>query len=227
MSTSSFQHLLRSEGLWAEIRRPVEAGRSALFLDRDGAVVEERHYLRSVADVALTQGAGEAIARLNLQGVPIVLITNQAGVGRDIFTWDNFMAVQDEMHRQLARHGAAIDAVYACAYHEHGKAGYAVANHPWRKPNPGMIEAARTDLGADLGRSWVIGDRATDLQAGRAAGLRGGTLVATGYGSDAAEIAAIGELSSDTFAISRAASLAEAIAEFPAGPWPAIRRAER
>ena len=202
---------LRAPGLWAESRQVVETGLPTLFLDRDGVVVEERHYLRSAKDVSLTAGAGDAIATLNRLGLPIVLITNQAGIGRGIFDWPDFISVQDEMHRQLRLSGAHIDAVYACAYHKDGREAYAIGDHPWRKPNAGMIEAAGADLGALLSASWIIGDRATDLEAGKQAGLCGGTLVSTGYGSDSAEIEESASLQSKGFVTSRAPSLAAAI----------------
>ncbi len=164
---------LREHGLWAEPRRPVPAGRGALFLDRDGVIVEERHYLHRVEDVALTPDAGGLIARANGFGIPVVMITNQAGIGRGLYDWQAFESVQAAIHALLASAGASIDAVYACAYHEEGKEPYRIGAHE--------------DLALDLGSSWVVGDRANDLEAGRASGLLGGTLVQTGYGAQQRE----------------------------------------
>ena len=205
----------RAAGLHAELRSSIRGG-PALFLDRDGVVVEEKHYLHRVEDVALTAGAGDAIAAINRLGVAVVLITNQAGIGRGIFDWEAFGAVQDEVHRRLAACGARLDAVYACAYHAEAKPPFREADHAWRKPNSGMLDAAAADLGLDLSGSWVVGDRASDLAAGAGAGLAGGTLVATGYGCDPAEIAGAARLATAVedrlFATCRAETLADAIA---------------
>ncbi len=212
-------HLI-DPGLWAEIRRPVAVGVPVLFLDRDGVIIEEKHYLHDPSGVCLTAGAAAAIRQMNQIGLPVVIMTNQAGIGRGIYSWSDFLAVQDEMHRQLAMDGAYIDAVYACAYHAEGKAPLCVANHAWRKPNSGMPEIAALQLGSSLKRSWVVGDRASDLEAGKRAGMCGGTLVATGYGSDTFEIADINRLSSNQFTALRSGTLAEAIGDINAVGWP-------
>lgn len=199
---------LRDPGLWAEARRPVAEGQPALFLDRDGVIVEECHYLRRVEDVVLTPDAARVIGTANRRGLPVVMITNQAGVGRGIYDWDAFDRVQREIHALLARDGAQVDAVYACAYHEVGQGDFRVGDHPWRKPGPGMLVAAGEDLGIDLGASWVVGDRASDLAAGQAAGLTGGTLVSTGYGGDERERNAAAALASVGFDVRVATHLA-------------------
>lgn len=199
---------LRDHGLWAETRRDVPAGRGGLFLDRDGVIVEERQYLHRLEDVALTPDAASVIGQANRMGIPVVMITNQAGVGRGIYDWEAFDRVQAAIHAVLAAAGAQVDAVYACAYHEAGQGEYRVGDHPWRKPGPGMLLAAAVDLGVDLGVSWVVGDRATDLEAGRSAGLVGGTLVATGYGVEEREQVAAAALAQDGFRVNRAPNLA-------------------
>lgn len=130
------------------------------------------------------------------------MVTNQAGVGRGYYNWRDFSLVQDEIHRQLAEGGAHVDAVYACGYHESAKPPLN-ADHPWRKPGPGMLLAAAKDLGVDLARSWIVGDRSTDLGAGSAAGIAGGTLVGTGYGAEAEEAIEALALASDRFAVRR------------------------
>jgi D-glycero-D-manno-heptose 1,7-bisphosphate phosphatase len=86
------------------------------------------------------------------------------------------------MNRQLASVGAAVDATFACGYHCEGEGALAIADHPWRKPAPGMLQEAHRMLGVDLRRSLIIGDRLTDLEAGYGAGLLDGTIVRTGYG---------------------------------------------
>jgi D-glycero-D-manno-heptose 1,7-bisphosphate phosphatase len=211
-------HLI-DPGLWAEIRRPVTEGLPVLFLDRDGVIIEERHYIRRAADVCLTSGAADAISSMNESGVPVIIMTNQAGIGRGIYDWHDFIAVQDEMHKQLEKDGAYVDAVYACAYHSEGKSQLRVENHAWRKPNSGMLKMAELQLKLSLTCSWVVGDRASDLEAGKRAGLRGGTLVETGYGSKSFEIADINRLKSDEFNAHRAKTLADAIRDINDIGW--------
>lgn len=199
-------HLI-DPGLWAE-RRTGARGGPALFLDRDGVIVEEVNYLHRVGDVHLTRGAAELIAEANRLGIATVMVTNQAGVGRGYYGWDDFHSVQEEIHRRLADEDAHVDAVYACGYHVQAKPPLD-AEHPWRKPNPGMLLAAQADLGIDLARSWIVGDRASDLAAGQAAGILGGALVATGYGSESTQADEATALASSRFAVRRISRLAK------------------
>lgn len=155
--------------------------RPAVFVDRDGTLNEEVDYLSDPDHLALIPGAGEAVARLNARGIPVVVVTNQSGIGRGRFTWADFDAVMARMADLLAAAGARTDGVYVAPHHEAGQGEYAVADHPDRKPNPGMLQRAAEDHGLDLERSWMIGDKAIDLEAGRRAGCRT-VLVRTGYG---------------------------------------------
>jgi D-glycero-D-manno-heptose 1,7-bisphosphate phosphatase len=168
-------------GLWCEVRHTF-AGKPALFLDRDGVVIEDRRYVGQPQDVHLLAGVAAAIARCNTAGIPVVLVTNQSGIGRGFYGWPDFEAVQRVMEQALSEQGAHLDGVFACAYHKGGRSPYDVADHPWRKPGPGMMLEAAERLGLDLGGSWIVGDKADDLAAGRAAGLSGGILVTSQYG---------------------------------------------
>jgi D-glycero-D-manno-heptose 1,7-bisphosphate phosphatase len=175
--------LVDGVGLW--VQRSGNAnfeGRPAVFLDRDGVIVEEVHFLSRPQDVRLTAGVGQAIGRLNRMGVPVIVVTNQSGIARGHFDWTDFAIAQAEIGDQLARAGGAIDATFACGYHQDGSGALGIADHPWRKPGFGMLREAHKLLGVDLGRSTIIGDRLTDLEAGRCAGLPNGTIVGTGYG---------------------------------------------
>lgn len=183
INSISDKRLLDGVGCWLEcLTDDVPAGRPALFLDRDGVIVEETHYLSNPADLRLIDGVAGVIAEFNAQEIPVIVVTNQAGIGRGYYNWSEFAAVQAELIRQLATAGARVDAVLACAYHDEGKAGYGIADHPWRKPNPGMFRAAAERLKVDLSRSVIVGDKISDLEAGAAAGLSRGVLVLTGYG---------------------------------------------
>jgi D-glycero-D-manno-heptose 1,7-bisphosphate phosphatase len=154
----------------------------AFFLDRDGTLNEEVDHLSDPEQLVLIPGAAAAVARLNALGVPVVVVTNQSGIGRGRFGWQDFEAVMTRMASLLASENARIDAVYAAPHHEEALGEYAVADHPERKPNPGMLLRAAEEHGLDLARSWMIGDKALDLEAGRRAGCRV-ALVRTGYGS--------------------------------------------
>jgi D-glycero-D-manno-heptose 1,7-bisphosphate phosphatase len=173
------------EGIWVRILSPPQPSwsRAALFLDRDGVVVEEVRHLCRAQDVRLVTGAASMIARANRVGIPVVVATNQSGIGKGLFGWDDFRRVESRIHEELAACGARIDAVFACPFHPAGNPPYRHPDHPARKPNPGMLRLASRILPLDLSTSWIAGDRARDLQAGRNAGLQGGILVATGYGS--------------------------------------------
>ena len=173
--------LLDGIGLWLEARGAAPGGppRPALFLDRDGVVVVETGWLHRPEDMRLAPGAADRIAACNRENIPVVLVTNQGGVGRGYYDWRDFAAVQAAIaDALLAAAGAAWDMVLACGYHPHGRGSFRRAAHPWRKPAPGMLLAAARRLPIDLARSWIVGDRATDIEAGRAAGLAGGIHVA-------------------------------------------------
>jgi D-glycero-D-manno-heptose 1,7-bisphosphate phosphatase len=202
----------RSEasGCWYDIFAENFAGRLALFLDRDGVIVEDTHYLGRPQDVRMIAGAADAIARCNRLGIPVVLVSNQSGIARRLYDWQGFQAVQAALTAELARAGARFDAVFACAHHADGHAPFNIADHPWRKPNPGMIVVAGERMRLDLAHSWIVGDRASDIAAGRAAALAGGILVSLRE-DDPERPTAIG-VASEHFAVDIAASLADAVA---------------
>lgn len=165
-------------GLWREVRTAV-AGvppRPALFLDRDGTLIELVDYIKTPDDVRPIAEAVALTARAQANDMATVLVTNQSGIARGYYDWQHFAAVQQAVIAAVAAGGGQIDAVYACpALPDSGAA--------CRKPNPGMLLAAAQDLTLDLRQSWIVGDAASDLAAGANAGLRRGWLVATGYGA--------------------------------------------
>jgi len=151
----------------------------AVFLDRDGTVVEEVGYLHDPQQVVLIGGAAEAIRLLNKAAVPVVLVVNQAGIGRGYYTEDQMWETQRALEAQLAAAGSRLDGFYFCPHHPDSSCGC-------RKPKPGMLLRAAVELGIDLRRSFVVGDKLSDLQSGRRAGCRD-VLVETGYGQEAQE----------------------------------------
>lgn len=211
MPSSQIDQCLGADGLWSQVfgRAMQFLGRGALFLDRDGVVVHEVNYLHRAQDVRLIDGVAEVIRRANEAGIPVVVTTNQAGIGRCYYSWEHFVDVQDRMMGDLAADGAKLDAVFACPYHEEAREPYQHPDHPARKPNPGMMYMARDRLGIDLGRSWIVGDRAIDIRAGRNAGLAGGTHVRTGHGGRANERETALALATETFIVHAAESVAD------------------
>jgi D-glycero-D-manno-heptose 1,7-bisphosphate phosphatase len=175
---------LDAEGVWCQVLPGACRGGGALFLDRDGVVNVDPGYVGRPEDVTMIAGAGQVIAAANARRIPVVLVTNQAGIARRRYGWDGFAAVQEAILDALARDGARVDAVYACAHHPQGQPPYAHPDHPARKPNPGMLLRAAADLDLELGRSWLIGDKAIDVEAARRAGLAGVLHVLTGHGRE-------------------------------------------
>jgi D-glycero-D-manno-heptose 1,7-bisphosphate phosphatase len=157
--------------------------RPALFLDRDGVVIEEVGYLSDPEQIRLTPGAGHAIASVNQAGIPVVVITNQAGVARGYFSEEQVATVHARLDEMLARFGAKIERYYFCPHHpKHGIGPYAIECE-CRKPQPGMLLQAAQDLGLDLASSILVGDKACDIEAGQTAGCCT-ILVRTGYGRE-------------------------------------------
>ena len=153
----------------------------AIFLDRDGVLIEDSHYLGDVRRVRLVPGAAETIAALNRAGWVVVVVTNQSGVARGLFTESHVHAVHAHLAEVLRGYGATVDTFEYCPHHPEGEvAAYRVAC-ACRKPEPGMLLRAAEEIGIDLVASWMIGDRVSDLEAGAAAGCRT-ALVRTGYG---------------------------------------------
>jgi D-glycero-D-manno-heptose 1,7-bisphosphate phosphatase len=169
---------VRASGAFPGLPRP------ALFLDRDGVLVEDTGHLGRAADVVMIPGAAEIVALANRSGVPVIEVTNQAGIAKAYYDWQGFLAVEETLTRHLMREAATIDAVLACPYHRDGNPPWKHPAHPARKPRPGMLLAAAELLNLDLAQSWIVGDKTSDLLAGFHAGLRGGVHVLTGHGRD-------------------------------------------
>jgi|TARA_B100000959_G_scaffold46391_1_gene47206 D-glycero-D-manno-heptose 1,7-bisphosphate phosphatase len=197
-------------GLWAEpLAKPNPLPIPALFVDRDGVLIEDSGYLGDPAGVKMIEGAAHTLAACNAASVPVVMVTNQSGIGRGYYNWADFAAVQARMRALLETNGAHIDGVYACAYHAEGQADFAIATHSWRKPGDGMLRAAAAALSLDLTHSWIIGDHAKDMAAGRAAGLAGGVHVLSGHGQ--AERAAALAVSGKAYPVETVATIADCL----------------
>ncbi|HUO22088.1 MAG TPA: HAD family hydrolase [Caulobacteraceae bacterium] len=154
--------------------RPKTAPRPAAFLDRDGVINVDLGYVHRIEDLTLIEGAPQAIARLNAAGYLVIVVTNQSGIGRGYYDEAAMEAVHDEISARLNARGAAIDAFYACPFHPEAELGrYRHPDHPDRKPNPGLLLRAMTDFAIDRDHSFLIGDKDSDLEAARRAGVAG------------------------------------------------------
>ncbi|NLG84367.1 MAG: HAD family hydrolase [Firmicutes bacterium] len=156
-------------------------GRPAVFLDRDGTISEEIGYIHDPAQYRLLPGAAAAITRLTKRKIPVSLVTNQSGPARGFYGEETVLAVLDEMHRQLAEEGAYLDAVYYCPHLPEGIVPAYAVDCECRKPRPGMLLRAAAEHNLDLVRSFMVGDKVSDVEVARRAGCRS-ILVLTGYG---------------------------------------------
>jgi len=152
--------------------------RPAVFLDRDGTLIEHVHYLSDPAHVRLLPGAALALTQLRRAGFVCVLVTNQSAIGRGMITEARLHEIHVEMNRQLAEQGAALDAIYFCPEAPAGDDRTVIENSR-RKPGPGMLLQAAAELGLELADSWMVGDLISDVLAGLNAGCRS-ILVASG-----------------------------------------------
>ncbi len=159
----------------------------AVFLDRDGVINVEKEYLHRIGDFEFLPGVPQALRLLKEAGFLLIVVTNQSGVARGYYSLEDVDRLHRHLQDQLAPYGAAVDGFYVCPHHpEHG-AGDLTINCSCRKPLPGMIEKAVVDFQIDPARSYLVGDKLSDIEAGQAAGCRS-FLVRTGYGGRDAEV---------------------------------------
>jgi D-glycero-D-manno-heptose 1,7-bisphosphate phosphatase len=149
--------------------------RPALFLDRDGVINVDYGYVHTPEEFQFVDGIFEVVANANQAGYLAVVVTNQAGIGRGYYSESQFHVLIDWMKDRFADRGGKIDAVYFSPYHPEHVMGQYRRDTDCRKPGPGMLLQAERDLDVDMGRSIFIGDKPSDMAAGRAAGV--GTLL--------------------------------------------------
>jgi len=153
----------------------------AVFLDRDGTIIEDVGYLGRIDHLSLFPWSVDAIRALNRAGLPVVVVTNQAGVARGFFDETVVQEVHDALDRRLRAGGAHIDAYYYCPHHPEGTVESYRRECDCRKPGRALVDRAARDLGLDPTRSFVVGDRWLDVALANNIGADG-LLVRTGYG---------------------------------------------
>ena len=158
-------------------------GRRAVFLDRDGTLIEEKGYLRRPEEVVLEREAGECVARLNRCGFPVIVLTNQSGIARGYYTEEALSDVHRALREKLAAIPAALDGIYACPHHPEGVVERYRVHCRCRKPAPGLVERAVRDLGVTAPGSYMVGDKRSDVELGLGMEMTS-ILVRTGYGQE-------------------------------------------
>lgn len=178
--TSATRYTGFDEDDWFKVLREVTPGKPAAFFDRDGTLIHNFPYLADRSKVRLEAGALEAVATFRRCGFAIIVVTNQSGIARGIVTPGQYAEVNARMLELLGPD--LIDAIIACPFHPSGNPPWDAADHPWRKPAPGMIDAAIKRFGISRSRSIMLGDSISDVEAGLRAGLARLVHVATGHG---------------------------------------------
>ena len=172
----NYEYLIDGIGLWSEVLSKNDNidGKPALFLDRDGTIVKEQEYLHEPKNVKLNKNISHLINACNIINIPVIEITNQSGIGRGYYSWNDFIKTEQQIRKFLLLENAKVDMLCACAFHSDALGKYKVDNHSWRKPNIGMLLQAKNSLNINLNDSWIIGDRISDIRAGENAGIKGG-----------------------------------------------------
>ncbi|EMN4128893.1 MULTISPECIES: D-glycero-beta-D-manno-heptose 1,7-bisphosphate 7-phosphatase [Providencia] len=177
-------------------------GIPAIFLDRDGTINIDHGYVHKIDDFHFIDGAIEAMAELKKMGYALVVVTNQSGIGRGIYSEDSFMQLTEWMDWSLADRGVDLDGIYFCPHHPDAKEAEYRQDCDCRKPKPGMLLDAQSFLNIDMASSIMVGDKLADMQAGRAAKV--GTTILVRSGEEVTEEA-----------ISNADMVIDSIAELP------------
>jgi D,D-heptose 1,7-bisphosphate phosphatase len=144
--------------------------RPGILLDRDGTIIVDHGYVGQINRVEFIGGSAQAIARFNRAGIPVAVVTNQAGVARGLYGIDDVTRVHRYIADCLAEHNAHVDIFLSCPYHPAGVVEAFARTSEDRKPKPGMAKAAAAALNLDLPASWVVGDRPEDVGLAREVG---------------------------------------------------------
>jgi histidinol-phosphate phosphatase family protein len=157
---------------WSRVMydQPGARSRPGVLLDRDGTIIVDHGYVGTIERVEFIEGAPAAIARFNQAGIPVAVVTNQAGVARGFYGIDDVAQVHKHIEAYLANYGARIDVFVYCPYHPAGIVEAFARTSEDRKPGPGMAKAVASALNLDLTASWVVGDRPEDIGLAKAVG---------------------------------------------------------
>jgi len=188
--------------VWQKVSRITDHKESVLFLDRDGVMIVDQDYLADPEGVILLPGVAAAIKRAQKEGLLVVGVSNQSGLGRDLFQLKDFELVMGRLTELLAAEGAAMDGFYYCPHTPEDHC-------PCRKPELGLLTEVSESLAWEPSTSWVVGDKKSDITLGRRAQM-GSVLIGTGYG--AASKAEVVEAFSEDTKVLYANDMSEALA---------------
>jgi len=178
--------------------------RAAAFIDRDGVINVEHNYVHRIEDFELIDGVAEGLQALAAAGYDLIVITNQAGIARGFYTEADMERLHAHMRSELVARGVRIDAIYHCPHHPQGTVAAYAVSCDCRKPAPGMLLQAARERGIDLSQSVLVGDKISDIEAGRAAGVMLAVLVRSGHAFDAKAEQAADLVADDLRAAARA-----------------------
>lgn len=153
-----------------ELKQVIGFKNKALFLDRDGVINVDKHHVYKIEDCEFIEGIFDLCRQAKRKGYKLIVVTNQAGIAKGIYTEEDYFKFRDYVHAEFEKQGCPIDAEYYCPYHIEGQGKYRKDSED-RKPNPGMILKAAKDFNIDLSQSILIGDKESDIEAGKNAGV--------------------------------------------------------
>lgn len=155
-----------------ELKNVILPRSKALFLDRDGVINEDKHHVYKISDCVFIEGIFDFCRKYKKAGYKLIVVTNQAGIAKGIYTKNDYFNFRDYIHNVFEENGCPIDGEYYCPFHQDATVQMYRADSEDRKPNPGMIFKAAKDFNIDLSESVLIGDKESDIEAGRKAGIR-------------------------------------------------------
>jgi D-glycero-D-manno-heptose 1,7-bisphosphate phosphatase len=176
----------------------------AAFIDRDGVINEERSYVHCIEDFVLLPGVELGLKLLSDAGYRLILVTNQAGIARGYYDQASMDHLHDHLRAKVAEHGVVIDAIYFCPHHPQGAIKALSIECSCRKPSPGMLLQAAKDFDLDLEASVLIGDKVSDVRAGKRAGVGRTVIVESGHEVDPAARLEAGMVAADLLSAARA-----------------------
>ena len=185
--------------------------KSGIFMDRDGTLIEEANYLADPAGVKLIPNIAPGLRRLQEQGRTLLVVTNQSGIARGLYTLDAMVRVNERLENLLRQAGVTLDRIYFCPHHPQGNVPEFTTDCGCRKPAPGMLERGLREFGLSAQASWMIGDKLADIESGHKVGMRT-ILVLTGYGAKTRAALMPGDVQPD-FIMDDFATAAQCIAE--------------
>jgi D-glycero-D-manno-heptose 1,7-bisphosphate phosphatase len=175
----------------------------AAFIDRDGVINKERDYVHRISDFVLLPGALEGLALLRDAGYLLIVVTNQAGIARGYYDQSDLDRLHVHLRALLAKQGISLDRIYFCPHHPQGSIETLAIECRCRKPMPGMLLEAAKDFDLDLAASVLIGDKLSDVQAGRRAGVGRTVIVESGHHVEQAARLEADLVAADLFAAAR------------------------